>query len=293
MHRRWGRVPVGWRIATVGAVAAAVVVAANVQQHHSQQELPPGVDGMRMVFDDEFDDSGTIDLTGTGAAGHQWYTDKPFSWKTAPASAISVSDGVLTIDPSVSGQNYQMGTASPRSRRGKGFHYGYFEARMAFDPDDAPGSDGFPAFWGLSYSQAMGAGRDRTVELDFFEAMHKSGASHIQYDDSFAGTVHELQLSSDADRANYGNNIASLTGTDWKQFHVYACLWQPGSIQWYFDGKLVLTQHYGANATPEPNASNLPRGTFGQLDTDAQGQMVILGTGSHYPLKVDWVRIHQ
>lgn len=249
--------------------------------------------GRALVFSDDFDSLDSIDLAGDGKPGHTWYTDLPFNWGSSDADWFSVNDGVLTINPSRTNNNYQLSSATAAGGHGKGFHYGYFEARMAFDPAHATGSDGFPAFWGVSLDQMLGGNNTRTMELDFFEAMHPSGEAGKPFGDTFAGTVHDLRINPEVDRANYGNNISHRPGTDWTQFHTYGCLWERGVITWYLDEVPVLQQRYSADAEPRPNPQGLSKGIFSPLDSDTSGQVVILGTGNDYPLKVDWVRVHQ
>lgn len=245
----------------------------------------------RLSFRDEFSSMSTIDVSGTGAPGYQWYTDRPFGWGRTPAADLSTSNGILTISPSTASPNYSIATSSPTSRSGKGFRYGYFEARMAFDPRKAAGSAGWPSFWGVSHAQVTGAGMPRSMELDFFEAYH---APYQPHEDVFSGTVHDWIIGPpQLDRANYGNNGKSMSGFDWQNFHTYGCLWQPGKITWYLDGQAQFSQQYSADAPPVPNTAGLASGVFSPLDTDLSGQTVILGSGVGYPMSVDWVRVWQ
>ncbi|WP_156911110.1 glycoside hydrolase family 16 protein [Arsenicicoccus bolidensis] len=244
-----------------------------------------------LALDDTFDDLASVDLTGTGAPGRRWFTDRPFGWGRTMPQDLTVRDSVLTISPSTKSPNYGIATSSPTSHEGRGFRYGYFEARMAFDPEDWRRSTGWPAFWGLSHDQIVGVGRPRWAELDFFEAYRDPGRP---YEHIFAGTVHDwLAGPPETDRANHGNSSAPLAGVDLTQMHTYACLWQPGRITWIFDGRELFTQTYSKDAAPSPNPRGLAPGIFSPLDTDVNGQTVILGTGVDHPLRVDWVRVWQ
>jgi hypothetical protein len=60
-----------------------------------------------------------------------------------------------------------------------------------------------------------------------------------------------------------------------------------------------MTQQYSPQAPPNPLASTTsginptPAGVFNILDTQNPGMELILGSGSGWPLKVDWVRVWQ
>jgi hypothetical protein len=60
-----------------------------------------------------------------------------------------------------------------------------------------------------------------------------------------------------------------------------------------------MTQQYSSQAPPSPLASTTnginptPAGVFNILDTQNPGMELILGSGSGWPLKVDWVRVWQ
>lgn len=245
----------------------------------------------KLAFNDDFDSLATVDLTGQGDARKQWFTDRPFGWGRTPGSDLSVQDGVLTINQTTSSPNFAISTSSAAGRTGRGFKYGYFEARIAFDPSHAPKSPGFPAFWGVSHGQVLGADKPRSSEIDFFEAYSNR---YTTFDDVYAGTVHDLIIKpTEVDRANWGSNVTRLPGFSWKQFHTYGCLWEPGKITWFLDGKPMHTQRYSAQSQPVPNPQNYGPGIFSELETDPTGQNVILGSGVGYPIKVDWVRVWQ
>lgn len=244
-----------------------------------------------LVFSDDFTNLDTIDLSGTGAEGFSWYTDRPFGWGRTFPESLSVSDGVLTINQTTPSPNYGIGTTSPTSTHGRGFQYGYFEARIAFDPAHALEHEGFPAFWGVSRAQTIGANFDRSMELDYWEAFRWPGEP---FEDVYAGTVHDWTHGPPSiDRANYGNNFRTLHRVDWTEFHTYGCLWQPGYIAWFFNDHLLIEQQYSATEEPDPNPSDLPPRTYSMLDSDRSGQTVILGSGVGFPMHVDWVRVWQ
>ena len=234
----------------------------------------------------------TIDMSNSGRTGFKWYTQVPFGSASTPASDLSVANSVLTINQSVSNFNYAIGTMSPTTQNGQAFQYGYFEARMAFNPADGVQAQGFswPSFWAMSKDYLNGKQNTHWGEVDFFEAYHEPGKAS---ENQFLGTLHDWLVTAGKtdDRATYGNHAAGLPGQDLTQWHTYGCAWTPTYVKWYFDNKLVLTQNYSATSQPVPNTGNHPAGTFNILNTETGGQTVVLGSGIGYPMKVDWVRI--
>lgn len=281
-------------VAIVSAIVVTQVGGSSTQppapQASSGPPAPATAAGFRrMTFGDEFQSLDSIDLSGTGDPSKKWFTDRPFGW--GKTDGLSVKNGELLIAPSTQSPNYGIGTSSPTSKAGRGFRYGYFEASIAFDPKNASTSEGFPSFWGVSHRAIVAGGKDRSSELDFFEAYHQA---YSPYEHLYTGTIHDLLINPTfVDRANYGSNAVSLPGTNWNSFHTYGCLWLPGKITWYFDGKPMLSQSYSVNSVPSPNLENLPIGTFSEIDQDADGQTVVLGTGVGFPMRVDWVRVWQ
>src|ERR1035437_6710936 len=110
-----------------------------------------------LTFDDEFDSLKTIDVNATKQQGYNWYTDLPFSGGKTLPPAYSISDGVLTVTSTGWTANWALSSFSPGGNVGHSFQYGYFEARMRFDPALGPKSEGWPAFWSLSAGHAATA----------------------------------------------------------------------------------------------------------------------------------------
>lgn len=294
---RDGRLDVTFRPRRGVAIVSAIVVTqvalvSSSVQTPANLPSPARTSGFTsLVFNDEFTSVDTIDLTGQGDHRKQWFTDRPFGWGRTPGGDLSVKDGVLTINQTTPSHNFAISTSSAAGRTGRGFHYGYFEARIAFDPRHARTSPGFPAFWGVSHGQVLGADKPRSSEIDFFEA-YSDG--HATFEDQYTGTVHDFIIRpKQVDRASWGNNSHRLPGFQWNEFQTYGCLWEPGKISWYLNGKLMHVQRYSADASPTPNPQNYAPGIFSELDTDKTGQNVILGSGIGYPMRVDWVRVWQ
>lgn len=278
-----------------GALVSAIVLTQVLSASAAAPQAPAparAASFTNLAFHDDFTSLATIDRTATGKPGHLWFTDRPFGWGTTAPESLSASNSVLTINQTTKSPNYGIGTVSPTSKEGRGFTFGYFEARLSFDPSNSTRSEGWPSFWGLSKDHIAGRpSRPRSAELDFFEAYNDPGQP---FENIFAGTLHDWSLDgAEVDRGSYGNNVHRLDKVDFTQWHTYGCLWQPGKVTWYFDGKPIHTQTYSADAPPVPNTGNHAAGTFSNLDSDPEGQALILGSGVNYPLKVDWVRVWQ
>ncbi len=258
---------------------------------------PPAVEAgyKTLVFDDDFDSINSIDVDATKTPGFKWYVDRRN--KITEPSAYSVSNSVLTVSSTGWSANWALSSFSPGGNTGHSFRYGYFEARIRFDPTLGKNIRGFPAWWAFSTYHSRINNPERWAELDFFEA-YTSGYS--DYDGSFVGTVHDW---SDGSKIHYqnANNVQSLPkSTDFNQWHTYGCLWVPGKVTWYFDGVPLMTQNYSATAPPDPlpnagagSPTPPPAGTFSILDTDPQGMLLILGSDPQWPIYVDWVRVWQ
>jgi hypothetical protein len=248
----------------------------------------------RLKFDDEFRSYNTIDTATTGNEGFNWYTDRPFGGSPVLRSAYNIKDGILTLTNTGRSQGWALSTYSVKTGKGHGFRYGYFEARIKFDPSKGATSSWFPTWWSFSINHAKTNDPSHWAELDFFEA-YTGGFSN--WDGSFFGTVHDWADDSRTHYQNANNYQPSTKSADYTKFHTYGCLWKPGEITWYFDGRALMTQKYSATATPDPLANGTttptPAGVFSILDTDPLGMLLILGSCEEWPMYVDWVRVWQ
>ena len=250
-----------------------------------------------LTFVDDFTSLASIDMAGTGEAGRKWYRRMPFDAapnNDTPTSAISIIDvngsPALRLTQAFENWNQGLYTVHRQTRQGRGFRYGYFEARMKFDPSNATTSNGFPAFWLLGMDHVLGDDDTRWGELDIFEAFHYQSTT---WNGQFVGTVHDWWAGSpNIDRSNTGSHMSAPLGVNFTEWHTYSALWTPGRIRWYFDGNKVLEQAYGTGL-PVPNVNGNPAGTYSILDTKTSGMAMILGTGTDYPLDVDWVKVWQ
>jgi beta-glucanase (GH16 family) len=183
---------------------------------------------------------------------------------------------------------------SPATGNGGKFRYGYYEARMHFDPTKGATSAWFPCFWSLSDYHTRYNNPDRWAELDFFEAYT---GGYAAYSKAYFGTVHDWANSSTVHYQDSNNYQPSTQSADFNQWHTYGCLWTPGSITWYFDRVPLMTQTYSATAPPNPLANGTitptPAGVFSILDTDPWGITLILGSSPEWPMYVNYVQVWQ
>ena len=235
--------------------------------------------GYELVFNDEFGSIDTIDVRDTRRPGFKWYVGKFFpSYKTTPASAIGVADGILTISASDS-TNWQLATAAPdragRGHVGQAFGRGFYvEARIAFDHRKVVVANGWPAFWASSLEALLGRaqwpgqppGYDHAIEDDIFEydVFGRYGPN------SFGSSLHDWYGIRGVTCALYcritsPNAVVRLGKTDWTEFHTVGQLYVPGdetngfegSVVTYFDGvrtSASVAWTYRGHGVPPPGA---------------------------------------
>jgi len=250
-----------------------------------------------LAFNDDFDSIKTIDVNDTGKRGYNWYLGLPFGGPTTSPNAFSVSGSVLNLTNCPRNYNWTISSYCIKGNYGYTFRYGYFEARIHFDPTLGKVSRGYPSWWSLSthYSKVKEMfNSDHWAELDFLEVYTPGFAD---YNGDFVGTVHDWANKSKTHYQNKNNVQPLPKDTDFNQWHTYGCLWQPGRVTWYFDNKALMTQKYSATAPPDPLANGTtvptPAGVFYFLDTDPEGMLLVLGSDPNWPMYVDWVRVWQ
>jgi hypothetical protein len=249
----------------------------------------------RLTFCDDFDSLSTIDVSGTGAPGFKWYTKLPFSPGRTLPSAYSISDSVLTVTSTGYTANWGLTTRDPVTGNGHAFNFGYFEARIKFDPSLSPNSKGWPSFWSLDAYHTEYNNDTTWAELDFFEAYTGGYAS---YSGEYLGTLHQEFPHRPGYENVPGDWYVPKPAVDWNSWNIIGCLWQQGQVTWYLNGKSVIHQSYSADGLPKPPPApfhNLPTpdftGAYKVLDGDLM--QLIVGSSPGWPLQVDYVRVWQ
>jgi len=234
-------------------------------------------------------------------------------------SSISIVGG------GTQGANSQLASAKSGSAAGsfEGIAFGgggYFEAVLKFDgwqgqsANPKSQSGGWPAFWGMSVEHlaitggdqvpGQAAGYENFIEMDFMEYNIENGqgndevysGSLINWYGVFGQTCPGATPYCSIDNP-YPSKIRQLADTvNFSDYHTYGALWVPatdtadGYIQWYFDGAQVgervsWTQLTSLWATP-PSPFSFGIG-------DLQHLVLILGTGTQYPMTVGSVSVWQ
>jgi Glycosyl hydrolases family 16 len=247
---------------------------ANAQPPHENKPY-------RQVFADEFDalDLGT-DEKGSASQPHTWYEGVWFSRQHAPRERFSVSNSALSLKWK-RGQTQPDSSVATFSRNRPEYHawrYGYFEARMKWQPQ----TGAWPAFWLIPVEAALDRSVGETGEIDIFEGQ---GSEPL----TFFGTIHRWLGTREMESSSPHNHFALPANTDFAVYHTYGLLWTSSRMTWYFDGVALHSER--------------PFAIF-----DRQHYFLILGmqegadwksgdmtgvTAQNMTLTVDWVRVWQ
>ncbi len=183
-----------------------------------------------------------MDLGYYDGGNHTWFVWRSLGIKPLP-DLISMNDGVLTLTTSNDGR-YGVVTALATFPEFEGdgiakvgpLTYGYFEARMRFDPNE----DNWPGFWLTSRVQRLHKSdkvsngiADVACEIDIMEGVRKA--------DTYGGTVHDHKWGYifSHNITNSNSHIRVPEGTNFREWNNFAANWTPDSISWYFNGKLM------------------------------------------------------
>lgn len=157
--------------------------------------------------------------------------DKANNKIATPASKITISDiSLIDITPGNDTEKEVVSYTSGRiNTQGKhDFTYGLFEVKAK-----VPAGQGYlPAFWLMATDENVYGQWPRCGEIDCMEVMG-------QEPNKVYGTIHYGNPHSESQ-----NTYITTTGKDFsKDFHVFSCEWEPGSIKWYCDGVLYHEEH--------------------------------------------------
>ncbi len=235
-----------------------------------QPHAPPG---FSLIFDDEFNESATIDVNNTQKDGYKWYVKGMWFPSTAPSMyevlpAYQGASGVLAIRDAPVAMSWNFSTtlfddAAPDGYRGTVFLPGkgiYYEARIACAdlahitkngwtgfwsgtmPIASRPRNGNPPPWSMSVENMPmpgWPGKWETIENDIME--YNPSWGHPQQFDS---TVHDWSSSPKGNIGSFNSLVYPPAGTDYTQWHTFGQLWIPASAEngWhgyrqvYFDG---------------------------------------------------------
>jgi hypothetical protein len=256
-------------------------------------------------------------------AGTASLFDWAFRGQQVGGSASPNSDGSISIVGGGSSPNAQVASARSGDTSGsfEGIAFGggaYFEAVLKFDGWQGQStnanslSGGWPAFWGMAVEHLAQTGGDQVpgeatgyenfIEMDFMEYnIEAIQANDYVYSGSLLNWYGVLGQTCAqqycVEQNSYPSKIRQLSdAVDFSQYHTYGALWVPatetvdGYLQWYFDGAAIGQQVSWSKlialwATPPSPFS------FGVADL--QHLVLILGTGSQYPMTVSSVSVWQ
>lgn len=202
---------------------------------------------------------------------------------------VIVKDGYLTIQAHKyvedSGKvTYTSGRINTQHKQD--FQYGRFEARLKVPYDNAF----LPAFWMMPTEESLYGQWPKCGEIDIMEVL--GNATDTSYATIHYGEPHtESQGSKTLDGGDFS-----------KEFHVFACEWDPGEFRFYVDGELIHTENdwftkrtgYGEVTYPAPFDQpfymilNLAVGGTWPGDPDPDGEF-----GENAQMVVDYVRVYQ
>jgi len=194
----------------------------------------PPFENYRLVFADEFD---ALDLgmseDRSSAQPHIWYEGVWFSHHHAPAASFTVANSALSIEWK-RGQlqpDSSITTFSRHNPHYAAWRYGYFEARMKWQPVEGA----WPAFWLIAVEGAAENGPIEAGEMDVFEG--QGSEPH-----TFFGTIHDWKGQQHLASTSSHNRFPLPPNTNFADYHTYGLLWVPGSVTWYFDGAPLHTE---------------------------------------------------
>ena len=269
---------------------------------------------------EDFDSASAVS-SATDNAIASFYTNNMFyTTPVTSGSGYTIANSVLTLLQDKSGYGLALSStaqsttpalSTPSNRlsntgHGICFQYGYFEARIKFNPNGFPGgtlgSGGiwFPAWWSTSWEGAQATAKFPYIEIDFMEAFPQAGNGGNV---AVGSTIHQWTSSSNnfSNDQNGTNTIPAgevstpdslPVGLDLTNWNIYGCLWTPTTIKWYYNNYLMVTvpTTTTTNVSLQP-ADTASTKTYTSANTDHV--WLCLGTSTGWPMLVDYVHVWQ
>lgn len=255
------------------------------------------------VLNEDFTSASSVSSTPGAIAS--FYTRNPYGQASLTQGDLTFGTvggaSCMTFSKDLSGFGWGLGTtnapvgsvpiSTPSSHavntgNGRGFQYGYYEARICFDRSLLNGSLWWPAWW--MTGDIFGSTPNGYIELDIVEFVNTSNG--LPY-----SSIHEWNTPSQSgirspivtDNPDISNvNFATPT-----TFNIFGMLWSTTGVTFYWNNVAGPTVPTTTTLSFEHDGTPIGSGTLASANTSVV--QVGLGTGNGIPLSVDWVRIWQ
>ena len=254
-----------------------------------------------LIFNDEFDNIRTIEVTGAGEAGYKWYIRRPYAGTKLDPDDYEVKDGILIVKNKNSQYNYGMSTIDASTGRGFTFNKGYLEFRLRIPHYDAD-KEGGPAIWSFPAEKICETGSKpakQWVEMDWMEywgitTARPGGHYTISMHETIRGYKADgITVDSSVELAKHSAEGRHKEGFGDGEWHTMAFLWTEDLLIAYTDGEQVYKITYGEGEFSKPltmnSATEDGTGAFSYMNE--QYLALILGGSVDNPMEVDYIRV--
>jgi beta-glucanase (GH16 family) len=271
------------------AVSSGALTSSATAQQTAPIEAPPG---MKLVWNDEFDKVGPVDLNKwTPELG--FVRNKDVAFQVYQPSNARVEGGLLIIEgrkERVANPFYKEGsddwrfnrpfadyTSASFNTRGKGaWRYGRFEIRCKIDPR----TSSWPAFWTIGEKGPWPHGG----ELDIMEFYDHSMVANIWWGGAKPGV----------DKRHAKVEPLKNFGADWaNEFHTWTMDWDENKIAISIDGKPFHTHDVNLSTNADGSGRNPLREPQIIILNQAIGQGDPAEVTFPMRFEVDYVRVFQ
>jgi hypothetical protein len=264
------------------------------------KSVPAGAQGMKLVFEDDFNGPLSISKDGKNARytshkpGGGDFSGWPFSNLEGPDNPFTQIDTYLRIRASkIEGKPGSTGLIAPVKADGSVAAFKapvYFECR--FLAQSAPGT--WPAFWLLTKNKAVGGEKENADELDVIEAYGGTGESNPNFS-GYEVTSHFWgQKDAQGKPIKDAHKVIDMTRlgnrSSWSTtFHTYGIKVTPTDTIYYLDDKEVFRHSSGEISQTEPHYFLINYAIGGnsgwKIDLEREGNVS--------DMYVDYVRVYQ